>query len=403
MADEIKEVKPAKSGEEKEEIIRLPKSKKELKIIIRVVLLAAVFGILAGGVGALVAFNYLSDYASSLATPTDVQKIGPTTRVVSPGTFESAVDKAKEKIMPALVTFYRANRGIEAEESIHYSSDVLGYGIVFTSDGWLIAPGEIFTGRADNEITAAIGANFYSIDKKLMDKITGAVFLKIEAENLAVAEMADEKYLASGDRILKILGRDYFENANILSKRYNPVTPANYLESSEVVSNRMYVSGDYFLGALAVNYEGQVIAYINKNQDTGALATPLYFLEPLMKSLLKEEKLTRPYFGAHYMDLARVRGLSAAVTREKEQGALVWSGPEDEPAAVDADSPARESEIQKGDIILSVNDEILNGQGPLSEILLDYAPGNRLYLQILRGGEEMTVSLTLGSFDSIAQ
>ena len=45
-----------------EEIKEPPKVKKEIKIIVRVVLLAALFGILSGGIGALLTYNYLSDY-----------------------------------------------------------------------------------------------------------------------------------------------------------------------------------------------------------------------------------------------------------------------------------------------------------------------------------------------------
>jgi len=384
-------------------VLNSSKAKKDLRIVLRVVVLAVLFGILAGGIGALLTFNYLTDYAGSLVAAPKTSIIGPQTRVVSPGTIESAVSEAREKIIPTMVRFLKYKEGEDISKQAYFEDDILGYGFCFTSDGWLIAPGQIFIAQDFSGVVAEIDGQFYEIEKKLVDKITGAAFIKVAAENLPVAELAEEQYLASGDRVLKLLGPEIFESANILNKQYNPASGSNYIESSEVASGRMLVSGNYALGALAVNYSGQIIGFINAEQDQGVLTLPLYFLEPLVKSLLKEEKLTRPYLGIHYVDLARVHGISADIIGDRDRGALVWSGPEDEPAAVLPDSPADLAGLEKGDIIVSVNDEVVGGSGSLSEILLDYDPQNKLYLEILRQGEEQVVSVTLGAFDSLSK
>ncbi|MBU0649550.1 S1C family serine protease, partial [Patescibacteria group bacterium] len=366
-----------------------------------VVVLAALFVILAGGIGALLVFNYLTDYASSLVTVPETSTIGPQTRAVSPGTIESAVSEAREKIIPTMVRFLKYKEGEGVGEQAYFEDDVLGYGFCFTSDGWLIAPGQIFAGREIDSVVAEVGTRFFKIEKSLVDKTTGAAFIKVATENLPVAELAEKQYLASGDRVLKLLGPGIFESANILNKQYNPASGSNYLESSEVASGRMLISGNYALGALAVNYSGQIIGLVNGQTDQGVLTLPLYLLEPLVKSLLKEEKLTRPYLGVHYVDLARVHGISADIIHDRNRGALVWSGPEDESAAVLPDSPAHLAGLEKGDIIVSVNDEVVGGSGSLSEILLDYDPQNKLYLEIIRQGEEQVVSVTLGALDSL--
>lgn len=388
-------------SEQKKNPLKILKSRKELMIVLRVVLLAVIFGVLAGGIGALFTYNYLSDYSASLAPePSELQKTSPTARIVSPGTIESAVEIAKQKVVPAMVVFYEKK---SAEADVYFENEILGYGIVFTSDGWLIAPGEIFSKISAAKITARADNKYYDIEKKLADKVTGMSFVKISAENLAVAEMTEKQYVESGDRVVAVMGNDFFEAGNILSKHYNPLSAKNYLQSSEEAATRLLIGTNFKLGAPTVNYEGKIIGLMNSESGEGALAVPCYYLNPLMKSLLKEEKLIRPYLGLNYIDLARASVADPDIAAGKNQGALVWSGADDEPPAVLADSPAASAEIQKGDIITSVNGEIINSHGSLAEILLDYNPQNRLFLEILRNGETQTVSATLGSYDSLAK
>lgn len=366
--------------------------------MLRIAIIAVIFGILAGGVGALLAFNYLSDYLSSLISPEAAPVVSPTARVVSPGTVESAVELAREKVVPALATFYVAKAGEAPAESVYFETDILGYGVVFTSDGWLIAHGGIFDAHSFSRVRAGVNHEVYEIDKVLIDEITGAAFIKISAENLPVVQLVNEQYVESGDRLVVVGGRDNFLATNLVSKYYNPVAAENYLESSEIVGGRLLLAGGDMIGAPMINYNAEVVGLIWEESDDGTLGLPLNVLKPLMKSLLKEGALVRPYFGVHYLDLARLAGLGEEISQGREEGAILWSGPGEAAAAVIADSPADGAEMQKGDIILSVNDLTLNSHGSLSEILLDYSPGDRLNLEILREGETMMINLTLGSY-----
>ncbi len=379
---------------------RSAKAKKQAWIVFRTVVIAAVLGIFAGAIGALLAFNYLSDYLSSIVSPPSVQTVSPAARVVSPGSLESAVELAQEKVVPAMAIFYKAKSGTEPEENIYFEDDILGYGVVFTSDGWLITSGDVMQGIRNFDVRVGIGRKLYEIERSLIDELTGAEFVKVNAENLSVVQLADEDYIASGDRMVVIWSENY-EAVNLINKEYNPLSETNYLESSEVVSSRLLLTAGDAEGGVIVNYSGEVVGMVWEESKEGTIGLGLELLRPLMKSLLKEGDFVRPYLGVNYINLGRVQGLDEEITQGRRQGALIWSGPDDEPMAVLGGSPAEEAEIGKGDVIISVNGQILNSHGTLSRMLLDFNPGDRLNLEILRAGETMSINLTLSALNEV--
>lgn len=376
------------------------KAKQQVWVVFRTVVIAAVLGIFAGAIGALLAFNYLSDYLASIMSPSSVLTVSPVARVVSPGSLESAIELAEEKVVPAMVTFYKAKSGTEPEDSIYYENDILGYGVVFTSDGWLIAPDSVLENIRNFDVRVGIGRRLYEIEKSLVDEVTGAEFIKVSAENLPVVQLADEDYIASGDRLVVVWEENY-EAVNLINKEYNPLSETNYLESSEVVDSRLLLTSGDAEGGVIINYSGEVVGMIWGESADGTLGLGLELLRPLMKSLLKEGSFVRPYLGVNYIDLGRMRGLDEETTQGRSEGALVWSGADDEPPAVAEGSPAEEAEMQKGDVIISVNGQTLNSHGTLSRMLLDFNPGDRLNLEILRAGESMSINLTLSALNEV--
>jgi S1-C subfamily serine protease len=373
------------------------KNNKTFWPLLRIVALAIILGLLAGGAGALIAFGYLSDYLSELVTPEPVTTISPTARVVTPGTVESAVESAKEKVVPALVVFYAKKDGETAGKSIYFDSDILGRGVVFTSDGWLITSMRIFDSLDKAGIRASVNGDLYELEEVLFDENTASAFVKIAGENLPVVQLADEQYIDSGDRMIFALGRDSFIATNLISKFYQPVTEGGYIEDSEALSSRLLLGPGGLLGAPIINYNGEVVGLSWPANDSLTVGLPHDALRPLMKGLLKENDLHRPYLGISYIDLARVEGIGLEISGGHDEGALVWSTDEENPA-VEEGSPADGAGLQKGDIILSVNDETLNSHGSLAWIMLDYDPGDRLNLEVWRNGEIESVNLTLGTF-----
>jgi putative serine protease PepD len=81
--------------------------------------------------------------------------------------------------------------------------------------------------------------------------------------------------------------------------------------------------------------------------------------------------------------------------------------PDADGAVVDAiapDGPAASSELQTGDRITAVGDRRIAEPGDLSTAVLEHKPGDRVKLTVVRGGEQRTIEVKLGTRpDQLAQ
>ena len=61
---------------------------------------------------------------------------------------------------------------------------------------------------------------------------------------------------------------------------------------------------------------------------------------------------------------------------------------------VKADSPSSEAGIERGDVILGVNDEPVEDLNDLTEVIQNLPAGEEATFRLLRGVDEMSVTLT---------
>ena len=115
-----------------------------------------------------------------------------------------------------------------------------------------------------------------------------------------------------------------------------------------------------------------------------------------MQQALAGETLSRPFIGITYELLSR--GLAAQYSLPLDHGAWVHkldsSGGSIE--AVTAGSPGSAAGIQTGDIVTSVEGQTVDQLHPLEDLLVQYAPGRTISLQLFRNGSYQTVQVTLG-------
>jgi serine protease Do len=116
-----------------------------------------------------------------------------------------------------------------------------------------------------------------------------------------------------------------------------------------------------------------------------------------LNSLLKNGAVVRAEFGVHYIDLSASRDISSVFTQRRQAGAYIYGDREDDRPAVVAQSPAATAELEKGDIIIQVNNTKLDAGLTLSDVVQGYSPGDELKLTVLRDDKETTLTLKLGS------
>jgi len=118
-----------------------------------------------------------------------------------------------------------------------------------------------------------------------------------------------------------------------------------------------------------------------------------------MRQALAGEALARPYIGIQYVSLDPqiVKHLNLPVDSGAFVQLLDQNGDPTGAEAVRAGSPAAEAGIKTGDIVTSINGQAIDATHPLDAILTQFAPDDRISLDILRDGKRLTLQVTLGT------
>jgi len=99
---------------------------------------------------------------------------------------------------------------------------------------------------------------------------------------------------------------------------------------------------------------------------------------------------TRGYLGVNLIDLSDQLGEYFGVS--EDEGVLITS--------VEKDSPAEKAGIKAGDVIITADNEKIEGSGDLSEIIRDHEKGDNITLVVLRNGHRQEINCELDETNS---
>ena len=147
-----------------------------------------------------------------------------------------------------------------------------------------------------------------------------------------------------------------------------------------------------YVGSPVFNLEGEIIGLLQTKNDQLNQAVPLHYIEPIISQILKGEEIKRPTLGINYLNLAQIHGLSEEDRQGLEVGALIW--PDQNDITFSENSPLK-GVLEPGDIITSIEDQIISTDKDLVDILLDYKIGQEVNIRYLSGGEEKDINIIL--------
>ena len=117
-----------------------------------------------------------------------------------------------------------------------------------------------------------------------------------------------------------------------------------------------------------------------------------------MDQAVAGEELERPYLGIRY------EPVTVALAKENdlpvEHGALLCPGTPptgSQRPAVEPNGPAEVGGLKDGDIILSVDGQVIDDEHPLDATLSQHAPGRAVSVEVQRGNQTVTLEVTLGT------
>ncbi len=266
----------------------------------------------------------------------------------------------------------------------------LGSGFIISRDGFVITNYHVVK-DAEEIIVRLNDRRELSAEVVGTDERSDVALLKVEAEGLPVVELGSSEGLKPGQWVVAIgspFGFEYSVTAGIVSALGRSLPSENYVPfiQTDVAVNPGNSGGPLF------NLDGEVVG-INSQiySHTGgfmgvSFAIPIEVAMHVVRQLKDKGEVTRGWFGVYIQEVTRE--LSESFGMDKPQGALV-SGLID-------DSPAQESGVEVGDVILEFDGREVESAGGLPPLVGRAEVGKRVKVKVLRDGELVELQVKVG-------
>ncbi len=320
------------------------------------------------------------------------------------------VEESINSVSASIIKFYPRLNASSTEtidqkldsEKYYLLKNFFASGVIMSADGWVLAvwpnngKDKDFDLKKLSESYEALSADgkVYNIDQVIFASKNENSKAKTEylpllihlagASNLPVRSLAKPADLKIGQSLFSYNGGHYFDFGFLADRQKE-----NILRSSEDFSENLVLDlgvDDSDQPNFIFNLSGDLLAW----QSSGEEVSPIYPLNSRISSLFKLKKISEPYFGVNYYNLADIKipGFN------QDKGALIYSA--GKKAGIISGSPAQKAGLKDGDLILEINGEAITGANDLSSIIQNYFPGQELLVSYSRSGVNAETSLKLG-------
>lgn len=346
---------------------------------------------LSFGAGALGGWH--SSEISRVALLADEQRISSVDlRPPSPAPAEMALGDIESRVRPSIVTLVKDLKVISAGEQqwsnrVVDTPSITSYAIALTADGWIVAPREVVGIAATRLAVLDFHGRRSVIEKVISDPALGITFIKIAASDLLSASFS------SADTHGPVLGyRVTPRNIEVLaisSKTYPPIQlSADAIRSSDRLEKRINTDSSLEGAGLPV-VDGQG-ALLGMTLERGVM--PISYIEDAFTRILRTGSLDRPTLKLFYIDgyhtilqhLEGVKGDGDIGTRLISEAKVIL-----------VPTSSGVGRLQHWDRIVSVNDELIDGNRSFSELVQGYQKGDVLRVAYQRGTEMGEIKIKL--------
>ncbi|NQU83194.1 MAG: PDZ domain-containing protein [Parcubacteria group bacterium] len=356
-----------------------------------IILLSVIMGTLAGVLSGSIVYNYLFSYMDMGGIMSGIKDSG---RVVSSPRIIN--EETRRAVDSSLVTFYsKKSVGGTVADNIYLEGDKLGYGVIITSDGWVVTSSNVLGDSTRVAVVTSDGKS-YSITNTESDLKNNIVFVRLDATNLNPVAFGDSRDLSLGEDLYLFddVGRVKKLSSRGLGYESLLYKSSLFLSSENLEKSLFFeeeVSSD-FGGAPLINFRGEVVGIV-KDEGTSKIseAIPFHHVRASMQNLFKGGKISKLFLGVQYIDLAHV---VSSETNIETRGAIITTGGGG--IGVLTYSPAWDAGLEEGDIIIKIGNDDLNEEYNLSERIAEYSSGDKIDFIVLRDGEEKILEVELG-------
>jgi putative serine protease PepD len=297
------------------------------------------------------------------------------------------------KVQPSVVSIQTTERTFQGQVS------AAGSGIVLSADGLVLTNAHVVAGLGDITVVLADGTKHPAalVGSSPDDDI--AVLKAEGVSNLTPAELGSSSDLQVGEEVIAIgnalnLGGQPTVTRGIVSAKDRDLS-AQGVELHDLIQTDAAINPGNSGGPL-VNAAGQVIgmntAIVADAQNLG-FSIAIDTAKPIVKDIEAGKATVTPngaFLGVSTLDLG---GLTDA-QRERfdvqvDKGALVTE--------VVPGSAADDGGIRVGDVITGIDGHGVDRATDVREVILDHKAGDKVDVEVARGEDTRTISVTLGT------
>ncbi len=294
-----------------------------------------------------------------------------------------------EKVSPSVVTI-TSNLSATSQEG---AGEAVGTGIVLTADGEVLTNAHVVDGASSVHVRLAGERDPHDAEVVGIDTNNDVALLKVKGvSGLTPATLAKPGSAQLGDDVVAIgfalnLDGGPSVTRGIVSALDRTLESDNGVLDGLIQTDAAISSGNS--GGPLVNAQGEVIGMDTAvaRSDTSVAANNIGFAISVKEIDDQLAKLR----GGEGVNGSQIKqgflGVSLQARTDGGQGAQV--------AEVTAGSPAADAGVKKGDIVISVDGNDINGPEGLGAAIRDHKPGDTVKITYVRGGQEHTVSIKL--------
>lgn len=383
-------------------------------------LIGTVLGAVAGGgVAWYVARQQIAQIADLAAAPVAAPVVAPLVTSddplladapvsLTPGSTDSTVVATVERVSPAVVTVVNTlasnaqSSGLNSlpfpfpnqQESQPRRGS--GSGVIISANGYILTNNHVVEGQQSLSVIFYDGSRR---DAMLVgvDPLMDLAVVKVEGPVPGVAPLGDSNALQPGETVIAIgspLG-DFRNSVTVgvvsaLNRSIGGDAPEGLIQTDAAIN-----SGNS--GGPLINLRGEVIGIntlvVRGNRLSGVQAEGLGFAVPsatakrVSEQLIASGKVIYPFLGVRFGEIDAMLALDNDLP--VTSGALI--------GIVEPGGPAAQAGLRDGDIVTAIGGAAIGPSQSLRNLLLNYAPGDVVTLDVLRDGEQLTLDVTLGT------
>lgn len=271
----------------------------------------------------------------------------------------------------------------------------LGSGVIINPDGYILTNNHVVTGASDVEVFTQ-SRRKYRARVIGTDARTDIAVLKIDASGLPSFTLGDSSQLKVGDMVFAIgdpFGIGETATMGIVSATGRALGGSvehyeNFIQTDAAINPGNSGGALIDLRGHLVGINTAIIAGGGGGNEGIGFAIPINMARTIMDQIVAHGHVIRGYLGVTIQDvdpdMAKAFGLSQG------GGALV--------ADVAPGGPAAKAGLQRGDIILKLDGDAVNGMSDLSVHISEMAPGSVAHLQVFRNGHTQEMDVKVGTY-----